>query len=405
MQLALEELPSALFLFFCGALGFYCMDWMKHRVADPKTQQHKLQKKLASISKESKSEQASENASYAGEGNACEMDKVNEDSKPGDPLNIGGCNSYLVDKSVSLQAEMASPQEAEASCKFRQQPVEWCQGSENDEISGEEELQTENVELLGEEELQSKHDETLGEEELQSENDETLGEEELRSENETLGEEELRQLLGEWPETETEESCNEFDTGGFGDDSSNEADNQLPLGEDWPCLHGCNTAWEQGPAATGSCAAPRGRGRGRRNRRRARTRRRARASGRNVQVQDNWLVPFENLMDDAVPLLPPVQQHPLPPAAGPLLAGAVCIWKAPSDGCGNTGGLAGHLEDEEVATLCGAGETADNWRKEEIFTDGQKVFQSVPSATGQSLFTDGEQLYAAVCVIFPPNPQ
>merc|ERR1719195_2441358 len=38
-----------------------------------------------------------------------------------------------------------------------------------------------------------------------------------------------------------------------------------------------------------------------------------------------------------------------------------------------------------------------------VFTDGHRVFQPVPSATGQPLFTDGKQLYAPVCVVTPPG--
>jgi len=416
--------------------------------------------------------EASENVSDGGEVHGCEMVNMKEDSKPDNTVNLDSCDSHLVDQSVSLQKEIASPHEVEGSCTSRQDPVEWHQGSESDEASGEEDLEFEN-------------DEAFGEEEIRSENDDRLGEEELR------------QLLGEWPETETEESCSEHDIDGDGD-------HQAPFENDQVCLDGCSTT------AAGSCSTPAGRGRGRRNRRRARTRRRARARRNEAKIQDNWMVPFEKLMKDSscvawhpaheVALLPPLQQFP-PPAAGTLLPGAVCIWKAPSDGSANAGGSAGHLRDGEVATLCDADNTkvacesagpnsaeaepflskrhrdesdpgstsadevtrkksgfrlrrrtgrwADDesgeewelddderrelladldeeercrllgefpdttddegcdWEKEdkEIFTDGQKVFQSVPSATGQSLFTDGEQLYAAVCVmVSPPSP-
>jgi len=280
---------------------------------------------------------------------ACEMGGMNTRKQTPDNVDIGGHNSCSDQASMSIQKTVASHQEGKGCMQFEQQPVECCQGPED---------------------------------------------------SWALGDEERRQLLGEWPETETEDSCSDHDIDGTWDDSSDDKVNQVPFKEHlngWSTSGNlssvesgrrCKSAGQDGSAnAPGWFSDEKWYGRMRQ------------PHPNGMDVPDEWMVPFDELtkrwsyvaMPHAheVPFAPQVQQPWPLPAAGPLLGGSVCIWNAGPDGCGHPGGSVGNDQDSGS----------------EIFTDGQQVFQPVPSATGESLFTDGKQLYASVCVMFsPPSP-
>jgi hypothetical protein len=95
---------------------------------------------------------------------------------------------------------------------------------------------------------------------------------------------------------------------------------------------------------------------------------------------DCWMTPLDELIGRTTPqVIAASDASSAPSPTGP----AVCIWNAgPASEAG--------------------GESSQANGAAEIFTDGQQVFQPVPSATGQPLFTDGKQLYASVCVVVVP---
>lgn len=266
-------------------------------------------------------------------GSTCDVGTVDKENQSAN--TVGDCKDGVSGREASYGKVFGNLPEAVEFCKVGRQPEEGCQGSENDE---------------------------------------------------SYREEELRLLLGEWPETEDEDTCSELDIGGYWDGS-----NQAPF-EDQPGLERCNTAVT---AAEGDDrSGPRARGR--RTRRRARARRRKR-----LAIQDDWMVPFEKLMDDpscaawppahGTPLLPAVPQHPsLPPAVKISLPPSAIKIPIPS------------------SCKCPANLPTFPHPPDEVFqvrTVSEKVFEPVPSSTGQLLFTDGVQLYAPVCVmVSPPSP-
>jgi hypothetical protein len=208
-----------------------------------------------------------------------------------------------------------------------------------------------------------------------------------------LGDQERNQLLGEWPETETKESCSDHEIDGVWDESSDDKGKEAMFAEHQQVPTGWTTSanfssvesgrWCKRPGLDGGANAsgwfPDEKWYGRMSQ--------PRQTG--ADIQDEWMVPFDELIKvPSYVAAPPGHEVPLP-AAGTLPGGPVCIWNARPDGCGHVGGLAGHPQDEG----------------KDIFTDGQQVFQPVASATGETLFTDGKQLYASVCVMFdPPSP-
>jgi len=101
---------------------------------------------------------------------------------------------------------------------------------------------------------------------------------------------------------------------------------------------------------------------------------------------DCWMTPFDELIQRATPHA--ISTSDAVPSMNSPTGEAVYIWNA-----GNG------------AVLEGSGDSSEGEAAAEIFTDGQQVFQPVPSATGQPLFTDGKQLYASVCVVVAPPDQ
>jgi len=102
---------------------------------------------------------------------------------------------------------------------------------------------------------------------------------------------------------------------------------------------------------------------------------------------DSWMVPFDELIQRTTPHAIVASDASTAPFMNSPLGPAVCIWNAGSSSSSDSE-ADGHSLEGNVAG--------------EIFTDGQQVFQPVPSATGQPLFTDGRQLYASVCVVVGP---
>eukprot|EP00419_Tripos_fusus_P014180 CAMPEP_0172738512 /NCGR_PEP_ID=MMETSP1074-20121228/120359_1 /TAXON_ID=2916 /ORGANISM="Ceratium fusus, Strain PA161109" /LENGTH=555 /DNA_ID=CAMNT_0013568159 /DNA_START=135 /DNA_END=1802 /DNA_ORIENTATION=- len=103
---------------------------------------------------------------------------------------------------------------------------------------------------------------------------------------------------------------------------------------------------------------------------------------------DCWMTPFDELIQKTEPHdFAASDTGTAPPLTSPF-GPAVCIWKAGKH------------------TACEANDdTSQEKDGPEVFTDGQRVFQPVPSVTGRPLFTDGMQLFASVCVVFgPPGP-
>jgi len=100
---------------------------------------------------------------------------------------------------------------------------------------------------------------------------------------------------------------------------------------------------------------------------------------------DCWMTPFDELIGWTTPHVFTASDASTAPSIDSPIGSAVCIWKA--------GGKVGSEADGHISEGVGA---------EEIFTDGQQVFQPVRCATGQPLFTDGKQLYASVCVVVGP---
>jgi len=99
---------------------------------------------------------------------------------------------------------------------------------------------------------------------------------------------------------------------------------------------------------------------------------------------DCWMTPFDELFQRTTPQVIDASEGHITPAVSSPTGPAVCIWNAGSP----------------ASEACGDGSEGNGVA--EIFTDGQRVFQPVPSATGQPLFTDGRQLYASVCVVVCP---
>jgi hypothetical protein len=282
------------------------------------------------------------------------MDAMNAVKIAIDTVDIDGCNTRFGEASASLPKTMASHQEREERVELQQQPVEVCQASED---------------------------------------------------TWALHDDDRHHLLGEWPETEIEESCSGQDIDGIWDHSSDGKGNHVLLEEHQQVLNGWSTSANSSSVESGRwCTSP-GRDGSANDPGWFSDEKWYGCMGQPDQHetdvqddQDDWMLPFDELIKGVsffmphayeVPLVPPVQEALPLPAAGTLLAEPVCIWNARPDGCEHAGELAGHLLDGE----------------KEIFTDGQQVFQPVPSATGESLFTDGKQLYAQVCVMFDsPSP-
>jgi hypothetical protein len=100
---------------------------------------------------------------------------------------------------------------------------------------------------------------------------------------------------------------------------------------------------------------------------------------------DCWMTPFDELIQQTTPHFITASDASTAPSMNSPMGPAVCIWNA------------GNTTASEAGVCSSEGNGA-----EEIFTDGQQVFQAVPSETGQQLFTDGTQLYASVCVFVGP---
>jgi len=417
MQFTLEELPSAMFMFFFGALGYFSVYLMKHGMPC-RTQRCLLQKKIVDFEPEHaqtesdsvlpqvedfptmkvvkkgrkrqkarvkvaaqsvpdtyavettsitgpeikmKSESDAGSREVAGDkaellpsyfdqlATGEHMVRTSDDVScmgKDDACENGGMNNGKRIKDTDNIGD--SLQETGGCCQFNQQPVEWYHGSEH---------------------------------------------------GWKLCDEERRQLLGEWPETESEENCSDLDIDGMCDTTSEDSGKQAPFDEHRQSLSDWNNSsnsssvqsrrWCKNPDQDDSAYALGwfsdqkwygSRGQPHRDER---------------DVQDEWMVPFDELLKGPshvatvraheMPLLQPAQPSPAPAAGTPH--GPVYIWNARHDGSGTAGG-AGHRQ-----------------LGEEMFTDGQQVFQPVPSPTGQSLFTDGQQLYAPVCVMLsPPSP-
>eukprot|EP00419_Tripos_fusus_P082666 CAMPEP_0172941708 /NCGR_PEP_ID=MMETSP1075-20121228/224678_1 /TAXON_ID=2916 /ORGANISM="Ceratium fusus, Strain PA161109" /LENGTH=461 /DNA_ID=CAMNT_0013803123 /DNA_START=59 /DNA_END=1444 /DNA_ORIENTATION=- len=291
--------------------------------------------------------QASNNTSCMGKSDACKMCDRSEDRRTNDIVDTSDCNNRLGEANISLQKALASSQEAEGCCKFKQPPEDCCRKSG------------------------------------------------------ALGHEERRQMLGEWPETETEDIRGDLDNDGMWDDWSDDDDDNVPFEKHRRDLLGLATG-SSSNVESGRCRKSSSQDDG--------------ANGwfsdqiflghksspdrSENDIQDEWMVPFDELIRGpkllAMPhghdvlIIPSVQQISQLPAAGTSAGGPVCIWNARPDGCGNVGGLAGLSQDGG----------------KDIFTDGQQIFQPVPSQTGQALFTDGKQLYASVCVVLSqPNTE
>jgi len=99
---------------------------------------------------------------------------------------------------------------------------------------------------------------------------------------------------------------------------------------------------------------------------------------------DCWMTPWHELFQRTTAQVIDASEGSVTPSKSSPIEPAVCIWNAgshSSEACGDS--------------YKGNGAA-------EIFTDGQRVFQPVPSATGQPLFTDGKQIYASVCVVVGP---
>merc|ERR1719362_1838707 len=113
------------------------------------------------------------------------------------------------------------------------------------------------------------------------------------------------------------------------------------------------------------------------------------AESENESLSDGWMVPFDELIHNALGscfnsnALP--QPMPLAHAAGVFDDHAVCIWSTSASG-----------------GVDGPSSTDGDDIPKEVFTNGQQVFKQVPSADGQTLFTDGARLYASVCVVMGP---
>jgi len=108
-------------------------------------------------------------------------------------------------------------------------------------------------------------------------------------------------------------------------------------------------------------------------------------------LSDGWMVPFDDLIHGATngscfnahSLSQPM---PMAHAAEVFGENAVWLWSTANP----SGGVDGQISTD-----------GDDIPKE-VFTNGQQVFKPVPSADGQTLFTDGARLYASVCVVMGP---
>jgi len=108
-------------------------------------------------------------------------------------------------------------------------------------------------------------------------------------------------------------------------------------------------------------------------------------SGSQQLESDCWMTPFDELIQRTTPHAVTASDDSTAPSMNSPIGSVVCIWKAGSNAASEAGG-----------------HSSEGVGAEGIFTDGQQVFQPVPSATGQPLFTDGKQLYASVCVVVGP---
>lgn len=111
------------------------------------------------------------------------------------------------------------------------------------------------------------------------------------------------------------------------------------------------------------------------------------AEGAYESQNDGWMAPFDDLIQgscfNAHSLSQPM---PLAHAAGVFGENAVFLWSTTSPAGGVDGPSSADSDDVP----------------KEVFTNGQQVFKPVPSADGQTLFTDGAQVYASVCVLMGP---
>jgi len=96
------------------------------------------------------------------------------------------------------------------------------------------------------------------------------------------------------------------------------------------------------------------------------------------------MTPFDELFQRTMPQVTDASEGSVTPSRSSPIEPAVCIWNAGSPASG------------------ACGDSSEGNGAAEVFMDGQRVFQPVPSATGQPLFTDGKQLYASVCVVVGP---
>jgi len=99
---------------------------------------------------------------------------------------------------------------------------------------------------------------------------------------------------------------------------------------------------------------------------------------------DCWMTPFDELFQRPTAQVIDASEGSVTPSRSSPIEPAVCIWNAGSPASG------------------ACGDSSEGNGAAEVFMDGQRVFQPVPSATGQPLFTDGKQLYASVCVVVGP---
>jgi len=105
---------------------------------------------------------------------------------------------------------------------------------------------------------------------------------------------------------------------------------------------------------------------------------------------DCWMTPFDEIIQRTTSYAIAESDASTTPSMNSPMGPAVCIWNAGSS-----------ILNAGSSTASDAGGDSSG----EIFTDGQQVFQSVPSPTGQPLFTDGKQLYASVCVVVGPSDE
>jgi len=424
-----------LFVFFCGALGYFSVHWMKR--GGERTRQRMLQKKITSESADSEVEQV-QTELHPGADSETLTSPAKKRARKGRKRQIAAAGV-----GIAAQGESKEPQEAteaveaslaaglnanlesEADAGCREEAVvdtELLASSSEQQRTGSDHVECidsicafqkfDNASCMGEGDA-CKKDETNTGRTMSDTVDvgacnscldaiwcpgSAAAAAGAAAATWLLDDDERCQLLGEWPETETEESCSDIDDGTW-DDSSHDDDNRALLEDNRQGLVGCTTSsvnstassiesgrWCESPGedGTANCRFSDEMWNGRKS-----------SSGRKEKsVQDMWMVPFDELIRappvgatphaQAVPCVHDVQQPLLPPGAGTGVGGPVCIWSAKSEVCEKAGVSAGTLQDGG----------------KEVFTDGKQIFQPVPSATGRLLFTDGKQLYAPVYVGF-----